>query len=203
MLNGGAGWVAWEPWLLWGVRFALAGLLVLVCASDLRFRRIPNRLLGAGLALALLWHALAPPGSGLFDRHDPGALGIVAALSGAAAAFASFLVLYLARVMGAGDVKLMATLGAFFGLGALPALVILAFGAGGVLVASRLFDRQRRRAVVANLRIILFGRLAALTGNDGPRFDPARDTAERLPFALAIAGGAVLLAGLQWSGAIG
>ena len=202
MLSGGAGWVAAEPWLLWSVRVALVGLVALVSVSDVRYRRIPNSLVVAGLALALLWHGLAPAGAGLFERHHPGALGIGAALAGAGAAFAVFQVLHLARMMGAGDVKLMAMLGAFFGVGALPALVVLVFGAGGLLVAARLFDRERRRVLAANLRIMLFGRLAALTGGVGPRFDPARDTAERLPFGLAIAGGVLLLAALQCSGGL-
>lgn len=203
MLSGVGEWGGWEPWVLWGTRLVLAGLLVLVGTSDLRSRRIPNRLIGAGLAIALLWHALAPAGSGLFDRYDPGALGFGASAAGAAAAFAAFLVLHLARAMGAGDVKLMAMLGAVFGLGALPALVLAVFAAGGVLVAARLFDRERRRAVAANLRTILAGRVAALTGASGPRFDPSRDTADRLPFGLAIAAGATLLAALQWRGALG
>lgn len=188
--------------MLWGVRVALVGLVALVSVSDVRHRRIPNRLVAAGLALALLWHGLAPAGAGLFDRQHPGALGIGAALAGTGVAFGAFLLVHLARMMGAGDVKLMAMLGAFFGVAAVPALVLLVFGAGAVLVAARLFDRERRRVLAANLRIMLFGRLAALTGGSGPRFDPARDTAERLPFGLAIAGGALLLAGLQCSGAL-
>lgn len=203
MLSGGAEWAGWESWLLWGTRFALAVLIVLVAAADLRARRIPNRLVGAGLVIALAWHAFAPVGSGLFDRHDPGALGFGASAAGAAAAFAGFLVLHLARAMGAGDVKLMAMLGAVFGPGALPSLVLAVFAAGGLLVAARLFDRERRLAVAANLRTMLAGRVAAFTGSSGPRFDPARDTADRLPFGLAIAAGAVLLAALQWWGRVG
>jgi len=193
----------WEAWLLWGARFALAGVLLLVGASDLRSRRIPNRLVGAGLAIALLWHAVAPAGSGLFDRHDPGALGLAASAVGAAAAFAAFLLLHLTRAMGAGDVKLMAMLGAVFGLGALPSLALAVFAVGGLLVVARLFDRERRRAVAGNLLTILVGRIAAVTGASGPRFDPSRDTADRLPFGLAIAGGAMLLAVLQWQGTVG
>src|SRR5690606_28411695 len=122
---------------------------------------------------------------------------------GAAAAFAGFLLLYLMRTMGAGDVKLMAMLGAFFGFEALPALVLLVFLTGGVLVALRLIDGARRRAVFANLQLILFGRLAALNGGGvGPPFDPRPDRADRLPSALALSGGALLLATLQLTGVI-
>lgn len=188
--------------LAWAMRLGLLGLLIFVCMTDLRARRIPNRAVVAGFLAALAWHAFAPAGAGLFDRDFPGALGLAASLAGALAAFGGFLLLHLAKTMGAGDVKLMAMLGAFFGLPMLPALVIAVFLTGGVLVALRLFDGARRRAVFANLRVILFGRMAALAGGVGPQFDPRTDSADRLPFALAISGGALAAGLLQWSGVI-
>ena len=188
--------------LLWTARIFLLLLLAAVCISDLRQRRIPNRLVVIGLTVALLWQAVAPVGAGLFDAHDPGALGFTAALVGTTLAFAGFLVLYLLSIMGAGDVKLMAMLGAFFGASVLPTLIILIFLTGGVLVAVRVFDGERRRAVAANLRVILFGRLMALSGGHGPQFDPRTDTADRLPIALAIAGGALVTAVLQGTGVL-
>lgn len=185
--------------LSWAVRLALAALLAAVCLTDLRERRIPNRLVMAGLALALLWHAGAPAGSGLFDLRQPGSLGAGQALAGAAAAFAAFLLLHLARMMGAGDVKLAGALGAVFGLAAVPALLLAVFAFGGLLVLARLGNSGRRRALVANLRLILFARLAG-SGGAGPVFDARTDTADRLPYALALAGGALVLAGLQMAG---
>lgn len=187
---------------LWAMRGILLLLLASVCVSDFRTRRIPNRLVLVGLLVALSWQALGPAGAGLFHPEAPGALGAASAFTGAAAAFAGFLLLYVMRTMGAGDVKLMAMLGAFFGLQSLPALVLLVFLAGGALVTLRLFNGARRRAVCANLRLILFGRLAVLAGGVGPQFDPRIDSADRLPFALAISGGALLLAALQLMGVI-
>ncbi len=185
---------------LWGMRAALPLLLAAICVSDLRVRRIPNYLVFTGLIAAFGWQTFGAAGAGLFAAGAPGAIGSASALSGAGAAFAGFLVLYLTRTVGAGDVKLMAMLGAFFGLEALPGLVLLVFLAGGVLVALRLFDRARRRAVFANLQLIVFGRLAALGGGVGPQFDPRTDSADRMPFAFAIAGGALLLGVLQLMG---
>jgi len=187
----------------WAMRGILLLLLLAICISDFRARRIPNRLVLTGLVTALTWQSLGPGGAGLFHPEASGALGAASALAGAAVAVAGFLLLYLMRTMGAGDVKLMAMLGAFFGLQALPTLVLTVFVAGGVLAALRLFfNSARRRAVCANLRLILFGRLAALGGGVGPQFDPRTDSADRLPFALAIAGGALLLAALQLTGVI-
>jgi prepilin peptidase CpaA len=190
-----------EAAMLWGVRAAFLSVLILICASDVRTRRIPNRFVAAGFAVALMWHAFAPPGSGLFDVVGAGALGIGPSIAGALAAFLLFMMLYWFKTMGAGDVKLMAMLGAFFGVGSLPVLVVSVFSVGGLLVLVRLVDGTRRRAVFTNLRVLAFGGLAALSGQAGPRFD-ARDTADRLPFALAIAGGAVALAALQWLGVL-
>lgn len=185
--------------LSWTVRLALAALLAAVCLTDLRERRIPNRLVLAALALALLWHAGAPAGNGLFDLRQPGALGAGQALAGGAAAFGAFLLLHLLRMMGAGDVKLAGALGAVFGLAAVPALLLAVFAFGGLLVLARLGNSGRRRALVANLRLILFARLAG-SGGAGPVFDARTDTADRLPYALALAGGALVLAGLQMAG---
>jgi len=186
----------------WAMRGFLLLLLASICISDFRARRIPNRLVLAGLLVTLGWQAVGPAGAGLFHPETPGALGMESALAGAAVAFAGFLLLYVMRTMGAGDVKLMAMLGAFFGLQSLPALVLLVFLAGGALVTLRLFNGARRRAVCANLRLILFGRLAVLAGGVGPQFDPRTDSADRLPFALAISGGALLMAALQLMGGI-
>ncbi|MBK8767541.1 MAG: prepilin peptidase [Burkholderiaceae bacterium] len=120
----------------------------------------------------------------------------------ALAAFAGFLLLHWMRVMGAGDVKLMTMLGAVFGLHLLALLVLLVFLAGAVLVAARLIDGGRRKATVANLRLLLCGVRATLDSRSRLRFDPRVDTADRLPFGLAIAAGATSLALMQLSGAV-
>ena len=187
---------------VWVVRAGVMGLLVAICWSDWRARRIPNSLVLAGLLGALAWHGFAAPGSGLFGSPGAGALGLPAASSGALAAFAGFLLLHWMRVMGAGDVKLMTMLGAVFGLHLLPLLVLLVFLAGAVLVAARLIDGSRRRATMANLRLLFCGVKATLSSSPRLRFDPRVDTADRLPFGLAIAAGATALALMQLSGAI-
>lgn len=199
-MGEGFGQVDLAAGLLWGARFAILGLLVAICVTDIRSRRIPNRLVLVGLCLALGWQTFAPKGLGMFAAVDAGALGFAQAVNGAAAAFAVFLVLHLFGIMGAGDVKLVAFLGAVFGLAVLPWLILSIFAAGGVLVAIRLLDRQRRRKVLDNLRLIAFGAASTLGGSGGPRFDPGADTADRLPFAVAIVGGALSLALFQYTG---
>ena len=177
--------------LLWTARLSLLAILVAIGLSDIRARRIPNNLVLTGLAITLAWHAFAPTGVGLFDRYAPGALGFGTAALGALLGFVAFFVLYRMRVVGAGDVKLMAVLGAAFGPKVMPALMLSIFLCGGMIVLVRIIDTPRRRAVFANMRVILFERLVP---NAGLSFDPNTDTADRVPFALAMAAGAIVYA---------
>lgn len=80
----------------------LLGLLGVAVASDLRRHRIPNFLVVLGLALGLAGQAYSGGTSGFGD----GALGLLIG-------FGVFLPLYVLGGMAAGDVKLMAMVGAF------------------------------------------------------------------------------------------
>lgn len=100
-------------------------VLVLVLAAatviDLRERRIPNRLTYPAMILALAWHAALS-----------GPQGLWASACGLGVGLGLMLVPFLMGVMGAGDVKLMAAVGAFLGpAGALTAFVFTSL-AGGV-----------------------------------------------------------------------
>lgn len=121
----------------------LALLLGLAIASDLRAHRIPNRLVGLGLAAALLLHAwaLAADAVSLAGAHwwSP--------LAGAAVGAALLMPLHLSGGMGAGDVKLMAMAGAFVGArgAAWSALYALVLG-GMACAAAALWSMACRRA---------------------------------------------------------
>lgn len=159
----------------WRVPVVLVCLLGLALWHDIANRRIPNWLTGAGLLAGLGFSFLTPNGIG------PGS-----SLLGALAGFSVILPLYLLRAMGAGDVKLMAAVGAF--LGPLPALgaALLTFVAGGVLsVTVALWSRSLCR-VLNNLR--LMGMVALIGRSSGVAISDVQTTG-RLPYALAIAVG--------------
>jgi prepilin peptidase CpaA len=166
----------------------LLALLACAVATDLRARRIPNRLVLTGLALALAGHGAAlvlaaPPLAGA---------GLAAPLLGTLAGLAALLPLYLLRACGAGDVKLMAMAGAFIGaermLTVLPATLV----AGGVLALVVMLARGITRQTLANTRFMLTHWLVKLQSGGGARLDPLAVTTARLPYAVAIASGVVV-----------
>src|SRR5262245_23535685 len=110
----------------------LAGLLAWAVASDVRSRRIPNKLVVAGLLAGLALQATVTPGAGLFSEPF-GALGLLKASAGMALGLVLLLPMYALGAMGAGDVKLMAMLGAFLG-----PLDILGAGLSSVLAGGLL-----------------------------------------------------------------
>lgn len=145
------------------VRSATLVLLLLVAAViDVRTLRIPNwltvtgALIGLGLNAAAQWQALGP----LWALD-----GLLLALGGMAAGLALLLPLYLLRVMGAGDVKLMAMVGAFVGLQQIVPAVICVFLAGGVLaLATAAWRRSLRRLALNVAGIVQSMAFAAFAG---------------------------------------
>ncbi|NBS63761.1 MAG: prepilin peptidase [Betaproteobacteria bacterium] len=167
--------------------FAL--LLAASCVSDWRSRRIPNVLTVAGLFGALAFHGLAPGGAGLFDPYLPGGLGLKASLLGAGVALVLLLLPYSRGWIGAGDTKLMAAVGGFVGLAALPAVLLGVMLSAGVLaLVYALLDRELRSV---GARIAGWMRWPLVTPGDvrGHEADASVAPAPRLPMALAIASG--------------
>ncbi len=176
----------------------LLALLLLVLAAlvfDLKQRRIPNTLvllaLGAGLLINLMGPQAGPRMAGLFTTL-PGALGVKGALLGALTGLAIFLPLYWVHAMGAGDVKLMAGIGSFVGPATAVNLALFILVTGGVLALARMLWARKSRLVMRNVLTAL-GQL--LPGSAGT-FDPATQSADRMPYGVAMAGG--LLAYGAW-----
>jgi len=161
----------------------LATLLLAAVAVDLRSRRIPNTLVLAGFALALVSHA----SSIAWGRVPLAGSAWWAPLAGMGAGFSMLLPLYLLRATGAGDVKLMAMVGAFVGAPAVLTVTFYTLLAGGALSLAFMLGRGVAAQTLANLRSLLTdGALRATTGQ-GARLAPMQTTAARLPYAVAIA----------------
>ena len=102
-------------------------ILVVVCVSDLRCRRIPNRATGAAAAVGVVAMLADDPG------RLPGAV-LAAGLVAAPLLLASLL---RPEGMGMGDVKLMAVIGFYVGWAAVPVMLagLLAATVAGVLIS--------------------------------------------------------------------
>lgn len=186
---------------VWSARVLVLGLLGVACAYDARWRRIPNWASVGGLLSALGWHAAAPSGNGVFASASAGGLGLGASLAGTAVALVVFLALYALRAMGAGDVKMMAALGAWFGLPAVLWLVLYVLIAGGVLALARILSfGVPARSVMSNLKTMFGGGRGPDAAAGHGRSDPLGMTADRMPYAWALALGASALACQQYFG---
>lgn len=171
----------------WSGLGPLLFLLLLAAWSDARSHRIPNRLVFGGALLGVVLHLVLPAGEGLVAAL-PGRLGGPAAVGGLLIGLAAFLPLYLLRAMGAGDVKLMAMVGAFLGprdvLGALLCVAL----AGGLLSIAVALRRGVLRAMLRNIRLLAQGGAMAATAGTLPDFAGLQPSA-RLPYGVAIAAG--------------
>lgn len=167
-------------------------LCILVISAawiDCRTFRIPNRLVGWGLASGLALNMALPSGDGFFSM-TPGALGIGQALGGAAIGFGVLFPLYLTRTMGAGDVKLMSMIGAFLGPSATLTIIFLSFILGGALSLVIATRNKKLRLLITNIYEMLLGMILymPMTGS----VERPRQSAGRMPYALVIAGGLFL-----------
>jgi prepilin peptidase CpaA len=153
----------------------LFAILVLAVSTDLTRRRIPNLIPLAGLALALMVQLSTDP-----DRIALTWLG------GAACGLLLFLPFYALRGMAAGDVKLMAAVGAFVGPPLALRIGLVAFVIGGAIGLLMLLATGRLRACLDNMRaLLLHGALfrPPAAGDHGPVIVSVGG----IPYALAVA----------------
>ncbi|MBC7685101.1 MAG: prepilin peptidase [Bdellovibrionales bacterium] len=160
---------------------ALLAILLLASAFDIARRRIPNRLLALGLLAALALQLASGTPSALLSTY----------LAGFAVGMLMFLPLYLMGGMAAGDVKLMATVGAFLG----PALAfqssLATYCAGGLLALGIVLAKGRARDAFANVGVLLHPLLLRLSGARlAPDAAPVASVGG-MPYAVAISAGTV------------
>ncbi len=128
-----------------GVAQALLGILILVAAGyDIRYRRIPNWLVLAGIVTGFAWNTFSSGLSGL--GHAAAGLGL---------GFALYFPLYLLRARGAGDVKLLAAVGAIVGPGNCFWVFLLTAVLGGIIAMLMLLVRGRVRHTFFNMSFIM------------------------------------------------
>jgi len=167
----------------WPPPVSTAAVVVLVLTAtvlDLRTRRIPNALTFGAAAVALAIHGVT--------AGWPGAL---LSASGWGVGFALFFPLFWLGGMGAGDVKLLAAVGAW--LGPAGALWTGLFGAvaGGILALAVAMARGYTRTAMRNVGAML--RLWSIMGvQPVAGLTLAEKSSARFPYALALAAGTMV-----------
>lgn len=159
---------------------ALFLLVSIAAVNDLATRRIPNRLLLVGLAFALVLCLLSV---------QPG-VALLAAFGGLGAGLVVFLPFYLMRGMAAGDVKMMAVIGAFTGANEALEIAVLTWCAGGVMALLLLLLRGRLRVALANIGRMLLG---LMPPGVGLLASAQEKSAGSMPYGVAIAIGTVAM----------
>ena len=161
-------------------QIATAALVLIACVPDLRTRRIPNTLTLGAAAMALAFHGAT---GGL------PALGM--SVGGWLLGVALFLPMFALRGMGAGDVKLLAAVGAWLGPGQVIWVALITSVAGGILALIVAGSHGYLKTAMTNIYALfmhwrIFGvrpmEEVTLVGNRGPR----------LAYAVPIAAGTLL-----------
>src|SRR5579863_8450750 len=123
----------------------LLGILVAIAALfDIRYRRIPNWLVLSGIIVGFGWNVSSSGWSGL-GRASAG-LGL---------GFILYFPLYLIRARGAGDVKLLAAVGAVIGARNCLWIFLLTAILGGIIALVLLLFRGRVRKTFFNVAWII------------------------------------------------
>jgi prepilin peptidase CpaA len=169
----------------------LIGLLLLGVWQDVRHYRIPNVLVFSGAVIGVLLHTLLP--------QEMGGLGILTSLAGLGVGLAVLLPLYLFRAIGAGDIKLMAMIGAFVGPASMLMITVYILLAGGVLAIGVVLVRGKLSRLLDNFRFMMLMRLAGSTSINLPTMETIDQSAGKLPYGVAIATGTLIyLAKIHW-----
>lgn len=161
------------------IQVAAVTIGLIACVTDLRRQRIPN-LLTFGSALAGI----------AFQTATAGSAGLLTSIAGWAVGVAIFLIPFVLGGMGAGDVKLVAALGAWLGPMDTVWLGMYTAVAGGVAALALALARGYLRQALSNIYLLLMHwRVAgirplhevSLDGSAGPR----------LAYAVPVFGGLV------------
>jgi prepilin peptidase CpaA len=156
-------------------------LLAAAAVSDYRTFRIPNLITGGGIVFALVYNTVVPP-----EWHADWTWAPAGMLLG----FGAMLPMYAIRVMGAGDVKLMAMVGAFLGVSAtLTALLFCVVTAG---IAALVFALRKRvmARMLANVGGVMRGMLWSAVASGDLRLQPgAVQSVGKLAYGISIAVG--------------
>ena len=154
----------------------LLGVLVAAAFIDIRTYRIPNALTVPAMVAGVLVHVFA-------NGATWSVVG--SALAGVVTPIVVLVPLHAMRLLGAGDIKLIAVVGAFLGAPAILLALLFVLAAGGVVAVAFAVWRKVLLRAVANIAVVTA--LAATGGvAQGRVLGASRGSAGRIPYAVSI-----------------
>ena len=170
---------------------ALLIVLVLVASVyDARYRRIPNWLVLAGALAGFCCSAVFS-----------GWHGVLGSLMGFLTGFVLYLPLYAVRARGAGDVKLLAAMGAIVGLATCFQIALYSALIGGLFALVVAIRKKRLGQTVFNVSIIAHELLRRrMPFHAEPQLDVRHPDSVRIPHALVLASGTLAFVALGLEG---
>jgi prepilin peptidase CpaA len=169
--------------ILANTNLLLAGAVAVAATGaiwDIRTYRIPNVLTYSAMMLGIAIHIFVE-----------GRIGIVKGLLGLLVGGGIFFFLYVLRTMGAGDVKLMAAVGAFAGPSAVAAIALYSAIAGGVMALFVAVWKRRLRHTLGSVVDVV--RFHATVGAEmHPTVNLENPEALRFAYGVAILAGTLI-----------
>ncbi len=156
----------------------LLPLAVIIGYYDVRYRRIPNAFVLATLAGGLAINAIFG-----------GLAGVGASFTGCILGFGLMFMLHVFGVMGAGDVKLFAAIGAVTGAQLVVPTFLVVILTGGLLAVVSII---RTGMVMTTMHRVLQIFVGMLPGRQMPRFAVPADRKHTIPYGVAITMGSII-----------
>ena len=161
------------------INFALLiPLAATIIYYDVRYRRIPNRIVLVTLISGLLTN-------GIFGGWN----GMRASLIGCALGFGLMLVMHFFGATGAGDVKLFAAIGSILGMHLVLSTFTVVIITGAMLAVFSMLRSGTVRVTMQRVLLILAG---LFPGWKIPRFPVPADRKQTIPYGVAITLGSLI-----------
>jgi prepilin peptidase CpaA len=177
------------PVLHGAVPVVLLTVMIAAAVYDIRYRRIPNWVTAGGVVLGIAINAVIGESAGR---------GLLFALAGFGVAFGLYMALYILRAMGAGDVKLMAAVGALVGWKAWFGVFFVTAIVGGIMALLLVLMRGRLKHTLWNV-----GFIVSEMGHGRPAYVGKEELDVRSPKAIGLPHGAVIAVSVIFFLAIG
>jgi prepilin peptidase CpaA len=159
-------------------------LLVVAAVIDVRSYRIPNWLTCSGAAFGLVYSTFVP-----FWPHH----AFLWSLEGYGLGLGLLFPMWMLRILGAGDVKLMAMCGALLGVDALLVALAGSLIAGGLFAVAFSLRRGQLRRMLGNvLHVVQVTGAAGMAGVPGAAALSGFESVGKLPYSVAIAAGTIV-----------